>query len=102
MSDNHIEISLSEICQAVELSEQKFAQLVENDIVQVKGADPSVWVFDITMVSIAKRAVRLHRDLDLDWSAISVIVELIEQRDQLTIENESLRRQLQRFVNLQT
>jgi chaperone modulatory protein CbpM len=98
MSDNHVEISLLEICQAVDLPEQKFIELVEHDIVQVEGEDPAVWAFKITMVSIAKRAVRLHQDLDLDWSAISVIMELIEQRDQLAVENDSLRRQLQRFL----
>jgi chaperone modulatory protein CbpM len=98
MNDERIEISLSEICQAVELSEQNFIELIEHDIVKVQGVDPTVWVFDVAMVCIARRAVRLHRDLELDWSAISMIVELIEQRDQLAAENESLRGRLQRFL----
>lgn len=98
MNDYTIEISLTEICRAVDLSEQHFIQLIEHDIVHPKGEAQNAWFFDVAMVSVAKRAVRLHRDLELDWAAIAVIVELIEQRDQLKAENESLKRRLRRFL----
>lgn len=99
MNDSQFKLTLSELCLAVELPEQTFLELVRYDIVRPEGQQPAEWAFDATMVSIAKRAVRLHRDLELDWAAIAVIEELIEQREQLQSENASLRRQLQRFLH---
>jgi len=99
MTDHKLVISFTEICQAVNLSEQNFVELIEHDIVQAKGDEPNTWHFDVAMVGVARRAVRLHQDLDLEWSAIALIVELIEQRDQLEAENESLRRSLERFLH---
>ena len=98
MHDHYIELTLADICQAVELPEQVFVELVKHDIVCPTGEQASEWSFDVTMVSIARRAVRLHRDLELDWPAIAVIVDLIEQRDRLQSENELLRQRLSRFL----
>ena len=98
MNDHYLELSLVDICEAVELPEQTFVELVEHGIIRPGGRQPSEWSFDLTMVSIAKRALRLHRDLDLDWAAVAVIVDLIEERDRLQAENEQLRQRLQRFL----
>lgn len=98
MIEQYITLSLDDICQAVELPEQSFVELVEHGIITPVGELPSQWSFDLTMVSIAKRASRLHRDLELDWAAIAVIVELIEERDSLKFENDALKQRLQRFL----
>jgi len=98
MNDYYIDLSLDDICEAVELPQQTFVELVEHGIVRPKGELPSEWLFDLTMVSLAKRASRLHRDLDLDWAAIAIIVELVEDRELLKAENDALRQRLQRFL----
>lgn len=100
MNEHYIALSLTEVCLAVELPEHAVVELVEHDIVNPVGNDPSEWRFDATMVTIAKRAVRLYRDLELDWAAVAIIEELIEQREQLQSENAELRRRLQRFLDL--
>lgn len=99
MTDHYFKMSLSDICLAVQLPETVFVELVRHDIVHPAGEAPEEWVFDTTMVEIAKRAARLHRDFELDWPAVAVIEELIEQREQLQSENDLLRRQLQRFLD---
>ena len=98
MNESFLELSLTDICEAVELPEQAFLKLVEHGIIIPSGEQPSDWSFDLTMVSIAKRATRLHRDLELDWAAVAVIVELIEERNQLQSENTLLKQQIQRFL----
>lgn len=98
MNDHYIALSLDDICEAVELPEQTFVEIVEHGIISPSGELPAEWSFDLTMVSIAKRATRLHRDLELDWAAIAVILELIEERDFLKLENDALRQRLQRFL----
>jgi len=98
MTEHYVKFSLTEICHAVEMPEHMVIELIHHDIVQPAGEHPSEWIFDITMLSIAKRAVRLHLDLELEWSAIAVIEDLLQQREQLQMENDSLRQQLQRFL----
>ena len=98
MNNHYIPLSLDELCEAVELPEKTFVELVEHGIISPSGDSPSEWSFDLTMVSIAKRASRLHRDLELDWAAIAVIVELLDERDSLKSENSALKQRLQRFL----
>tara|TARA_R110000772_G_scaffold172797_4_gene284690 strand:+ start:319 stop:621 length:303 start_codon:yes stop_codon:yes gene_type:complete len=98
LADNYLRLSLIDICHAVELPEETFVELIQHDIVKPIGEQPTDWAFDITMVSIAKRAVRLQRDLELEWSAVALIEDLLQQREQLQMENESLRQRLRRFL----
>jgi chaperone modulatory protein CbpM len=51
------------------------------------------------MISTARRAMRLQRDLQLEWSAVALVLELLEDRDRLRVENAMLQRRLQRFLN---
>lgn len=50
-------------------------------------------------MSIVRRATRLHRDLELDWAAVALVENLIEEREQLIMENEVLTQRLQRFLS---
>lgn len=99
MTEHYFKLSLTDICLAVELPEAVFVELVQHEILRPVGAVPEQWEFDAAMVSVAKRAARLHRDLELDWAAVAVVEKLIEQREQLQSENQLLRRQLQRFLD---
>jgi chaperone modulatory protein CbpM len=98
MNDNHVELTLDDMCDAVELPQQTFIKLVEHGILNPRGEQPAEWTFDLTMVSIARKATRLHRDLALNWAAVAIVVDLIEEREQLQAENEALNQQLQRFL----
>jgi chaperone modulatory protein CbpM len=92
------EFGLVEICQALELSEQTCLELVEHGILSPAGGVPEEWTFDLHMVSIARRATRLHRDLDLEWSAVAILLDLLEQRERLQQENRLLQQRLRRFI----
>lgn len=99
MNDHAKEMTLMELCEAVDLPEQTFIQMVEHGIVEPSGDEPAQWSFDLTMVSIVRRATRLHRDLELDWAAVALVENLIEEREQLIMENEVLTQRLQRFLS---
>ncbi len=98
MKDHTVELDLNDVCDAVELPRNSFIKMVEYGIVEPSGEKPAEWSFDLTMVSIARRAVRLRRDLKLNWSAVALVIELIEEREQLQAENELLNQRLQRFL----
>jgi chaperone modulatory protein CbpM len=57
-------------------------------------------VFDLQMISTARRALRLQRDLHLDWEAVALVLDLLSERDRLREENQQLHRRLQRLTEL--
>jgi chaperone modulatory protein CbpM len=91
-------VSFEELCHCAPIAAEHLLQLIELQIVlPITGQQMHEWFFTATCVSTVKKVVRLHENLDLDWSAIAVIMDLIAQRDQLKKENAELRQRLQRF-----
>lgn len=100
MSDIALSISLGELCECEQVSRQWLVTMVEHEIVipvSVAGEEED-WMFDTRSVPWMKRAIRLHRDLELDWVAIAMILELQQQREELLMENRCLQQRLQRFL----
>jgi len=100
MSSNALRISLRELCECEQISRQWLVAIVEHDIVSPVSAAGKVddWVFETRSVQWVKRAIRLHQDLELEWVAIAMILELQQQREQLLQENRCLQQRLQRFL----
>lgn len=98
MSEYQILIRLPELCAELNLSGEACRELVEHGLVSPEGNKPEEWAFDVTMVSVVRRAVRLQRDLDLDWSTVAMVVSLLEERDRLRLEIEDLELRLSRFL----
>ena len=72
MSDTHIEIlSLSELCEITVMPKNTIIEIVEQGIVEPIGDEPESWRFDTHMLVTTRKALRLHRDLDIDWSGIA-------------------------------
>lgn len=100
MSSSALRISLRELCECEEVSRQWLITIVEHEIVSPVSAAEEVddWLFETRSVQLVKRAIRLHRDLELDWVAIAMILELQQQQEQLQLENRCLQQRLQRFL----
>ena len=98
MTETSMRLRLTEVCKELEVSREACVELVELGLVQPAGDSPEEWVFDITSVSVVRRAVRLHRDLDMEWSAVALVVNLLEERDQLRAELDILQQRLHRFL----
>ena len=96
--DYALTFNLDDACHAIGSEETLVYAIVEHGIVEPEGDSPQDWLFNLDMICTAKRALRLQRDLQLDWSAIALVVTLVEERDQLRIDNQRLRAQLQRFL----
>jgi len=92
-------VSLEEICYATQNPSQTIIEIVNQGIVEPEGSGPETWLFNTQMISVTKRACRLHRDLEIDWSGIALAISLIEELDQLRDENQRLRKRLERFLN---
>lgn len=99
MSANLIKITVREICEREGISPQQLVTIVEYGIaVPLRGAGQDDWIFDTASAHWMHKALRLRRDLELDWVATSVLIDLLRQREELHRENAALRRQLRRFL----
>lgn len=91
-------ISLNELCQLENIENEIIIEIVEYGIVKpVEESEVADWVFDTSSVYWIKKAVRLYRDLEIDWLAVALLIELMQQRDSLRKENEFFQQQLRRF-----
>lgn len=76
-------LSLDELAVACGLETQWIITLVEADILPMTAEDPSAWRFQSTHLSRARRAFRLQRDFDASLTAITVMLDLLEEIAQL-------------------
>tara|TARA_B110000503_G_scaffold118459_1_gene179416 strand:+ start:1194 stop:1499 length:306 start_codon:yes stop_codon:yes gene_type:complete len=100
MTERVLSISLHELCQYDELSEQIVVEVVDHGIAQpVAGRNVVDWVFDTTSVHWLRKAVRLHSDLEIDWIAVAMVIDLLRRNEALEQRNRHFEQQLQRFLD---
>ncbi|MBF7731034.1 chaperone modulator CbpM [Pseudomonas sp. N040] len=92
-----VQLSLHEFCQRAELPEQSLLELVEHGIIEPSGPAPEQWLFDAGALAIARRALRLQRELEIEWAGVALALQLLDELEQLRAENTLLRRRLSRF-----
>ena len=100
MTETVLIVSLQEICQCDGFTEQIVVEAVDHGIVQPTAGKRSVdWVFDTTGAYWLRKAVRLHYDLEIDWVAISMVIDLLQQNEALQKQNLCIEQQLRRFID---
>jgi chaperone modulatory protein CbpM len=97
-TESSASLYLHDACHALGIPADQIMEIVALGIVEPAGDSPDSWEFDLHMLSTARRAQRLQRDLHLDWEAVALVVDLLQEREQLQQENALLRRQLQRLL----
>jgi chaperone modulatory protein CbpM len=88
-----------ELCRCSEITELILFELVEHNIaIPLRGDEIHTWLFSVATLIQVKKATRIQRDLALDWPALSIILQLIEERDVLVQQNRLLEEQLDKFI----
>lgn len=99
MSDSMLRVSVTEFCEREEVTHTLVVTLVELEVARpVEGDEVNDWVFDATGAHWLEKALRLHRELEIDWEAVGMLIELMRQREDLRRENHALRQRLARFL----
>tara|TARA_R110002049_G_scaffold70521_27_gene182190 strand:- start:502 stop:807 length:306 start_codon:yes stop_codon:yes gene_type:complete len=99
MSELVFSVSVHELCQCEEFTQQVIVEVVEHGIAQpVAGQDVVDWVFDTTSVHWLRKAVRLHADLEIDWVAVAMVIDLLRKNEALEKQNQLIEQQLRRFL----
>jgi len=107
MTETLFSISFEELCQIEGIESQLIIEIVEYGIVTPlnKRTDQTryeQWFFDTGGIHWIKKALRLHQDLEIDWVAIAMVIDLMQQKEALQKENELYERQLRRFIKDET
>ena len=90
--------TLREVCQCRDLASEFVVQCVEYGITDVSGgSEQEAWRFPVRAIPRLEKAFRLHRDLDLDFSALALVMELLDDIDTLNDRIDSLNRRLQEW-----
>ena len=98
MNNTPIEqLNLEELCQATLITTEIVIEIVEHGIIEPDGNTPENWRFNAYMVTTARKALRLHNDLDVDWPGVALALSLIDELEQLRGQNKALKQRLSRF-----
>lgn len=92
--ETEVWLSLNELCERCGLQQALVVELVELGLVTPETVTPDRWQFQLSVVPTLHQAVRLRRELDLDWQGVAVAMDLLEQLQALRQQVNSLERQL--------
>jgi len=98
-SPKAIEMNLDEFILASGVAGDTLLLMIEEGILSPHEDTAGEWRFELQMIFTARRAVRLHRDLEIDWCGIALALELLDELEQLRDENRILRQRLARFID---
>ena len=96
---NTLVIDMQELCEVVDLPAAFVIEIVEHGIVEPQGRQPDEWLFDSAALSIARRAVKLHHELQMEWDGVALALDLLEELEEVRAENRMLRQRLGRFLD---
>jgi len=99
MSEALLNISFDELCLIEGVESDLIIEIIEYGIVKpIDSSYENQWQFDASSIHWIKKALRLHQDLEIDWVAVAMVIDLMKQRDAFQKEKESLQRQLRHFI----
>ncbi len=93
-----VQLSLAECSQLMEVSTECLVEIVEHGIVEPDSPRPEQWRFDTAALGRLRQAMRLQHELHLDWQAVAVALDLLDEVSRLRAENRRLQLRLQRFI----
>jgi len=103
MSEKLFSISFDELCQLEDIESKLIVEIVEYEIViplnkNTAETNEDQWLFDTGSLHWIQKALRLHHDLEIDWVAVAMVIDLMQQKESLQKENEIYQQQLKRFI----
>lgn len=98
MSTVTITFTVAEFCLHTGIVEDEINEIVGLGVIEPYDFEARPWQFDDRAINVAQRALRLRRELELDWPGIAVALSLLEENEQLRQENRLLKQRIGRFI----
>ena len=93
-----VTLTITEFCLHTGVSEEELDEIVGLGVIEPRSAQYTAWRFDDRAVTVVHRALRLRRELALDWPGIAVTLTLLDENARLKRENRLLLQRLQRYL----
>lgn len=80
--DEHVTFTLSEFCQACGVETELVVEMVDEGVIEPAAAEPE-WRFYGASLVRAQAALRLVRDLEVNWPGAALALDLLDELDRL-------------------
>lgn len=81
-----VSFTLPALCQASGADQAQIHALVAEGLLQPTGPNEEGWRFSGDALAHTRRALRLSRELELNWSAVALVMDLLAQIERLRAE----------------
>ena len=81
--EEDVEMSLAQICEACELTEEQIVELVAHGVIEPSGHEPSQWRFQGINLRRVQLTQTLRRDLGVNTPGAALAIDLLEELQQL-------------------
>ncbi len=77
--DERTVFGLRELCAACGVHAEIVIEMVEEGVLEPRGAEPAEWLFPGSAVTRAQKALKLARDLRVNWPGAALALDLLEE-----------------------
>lgn len=81
--DERVTFTLNELSQVCGVQRELVIEMVEEGIIEPASTDEAEWLFYGPSLVRAQTALRLVRDLDLNWPGAALALDLLEELERL-------------------
>ena len=81
--DERTVFTLHELCVACGVHAEIVIEMVEEGVLEPRGAAPADWHFPGSAVTRAQKALKLARDLRVNWPGAALALDLLEEIERL-------------------
>lgn len=81
--DRHLRLTVEELCRACGASREVVVEMVEEGVIEPTARSGEEWIFHGETLLRARRALRLVRDLRVNWPGAALALDLLDEIDRL-------------------
>ena len=89
--DERTVFTLHELCRVCGVHAELDIEMAEEGVLDPRGAAPAQWRFTGSAVTRAQKALKLSRDLRVNWPGAALALDLLEEIEQLRLERRRTR-----------
>ncbi|WP_371195926.1 chaperone modulator CbpM [Glaciecola sp. SC05] len=92
-------VTSKELCHNQGISHETIVEIIEYGIAKPLDAEQyDEWTFDLDSAYWIKKALKINRELHIDWVATSMVISLIRKNNMLEQKNAQLQQLLDRLL----
>ncbi|MDC0598645.1 chaperone modulator CbpM [Gammaproteobacteria bacterium] len=92
--------SLQQVCEAIHLDSEFITQCVDFGIAETQHQLIEEWSFSVSSIVRLQKAYRLQRDLNINFTGLGLVLDLLEDVEQLHAEVGVLKKKLKHWESV--